>query len=357
MSKICAGIAVLALIAVARLSAQGQPAPGVAPRNAAQQLVILDTDIGDDIDDAFALALLLESPEIKLLGITTAFGDTELRARLVERYLSAVGRGDIPVAAGVETPATNHFTQAAYAKRGPTPPGDKCMERLASVSQMPIPKREQDRYDSCEKDRHDAVGFILRSAAAHPGQITLIAIGPLFNVQAAIARNAATFRKLKRVVMMGGSVYRGYDSGVAGALVPPSAEWNIRCDPAGLRALLASGVPVFMMPLDSTQIHLTARELGAIFSHGSPLSDQLTLLYHQWTGAEAWRMPTLFDPVAASYAIRPELCPAKPMHLDVDDQGFTKPGAGEPNAQVCLKADEQGFREFLLQRILGESEE
>ena len=327
MRKNCVGFAALALIAVVGLSVHGQPAPGVAPKNAAQQLVILDTDIGDDIDDAFALALLLQSPEIKLLGITTAFGDTELRARLVDRYLAAVDRRGIPVEAGVATQATNHFTQAAYARQAP------------------------------ERQHGDAVGFLLREIKAHPGQITLIAIGPLFNEQAAIVRDAPTFRELKRVVMMGGSVYRGYGGGIAGAPVPPpSPEWNIRCDPAGARALLASGVPVFMMPLDSTQIHLTTQELGAILSHGSPLSDQLTLLYHQWTGAEAWRMPTLFDPVAVSYAIRPELCPTKPMHLEVDDQGFTKPGTGEPNAQVCLKADAQGFREFLLKRILSDSE-
>jgi len=80
-----------------------------------QQLVIIDTDIGDDIDDAFAVALALESPELKILGITTAFGDTELRARLLDRYLAAVGRKDIPVAAGVATPHDNVFTQAAYA--------------------------------------------------------------------------------------------------------------------------------------------------------------------------------------------------------------------------------------------------
>ena len=324
--KTCAGFTVLALIALAELSMHGQRAPGVAPKKTTPQLVILDTDIGDDIDDAFALALLLQSPEIKLLGITTAFGDTELRARLVDRYLASVNRKGISVEAGTVTPATNHFTQAAYARQEP------------------------------ERHHGDAVGFLLREIKAYPGQITLIAIGPLFNEQAAIARDAATFRKLKRVVMMGGSVYRGYDAGNAGAPEPsPSPEWNIRCDPAGARALLASGVPVFMMPLDSTQIHLTPRELGAIFSHGSPLGDQLTLLYHQWTGADAWRMPTLFDPVAASYAIRPELCPTRPMHLEVDDQGLTKPEAGEPNVQVCLKADEQGFRELLLSRILGDS--
>ena len=65
------------------------------------------------------MALALESPELKILGITTAFGDTELRARLVDRYLAAVGRKDIPVAAGVATPHNNVFTQAAYAQREP----------------------------------------------------------------------------------------------------------------------------------------------------------------------------------------------------------------------------------------------
>jgi hypothetical protein len=90
-----------------------------APSGSAPQLAIIDTDIGDDIDDAFALALALRSPELKILGVTTAFGDTELRARLVDRYLAAVGRKDIPVAAGVATKATNVFTQAAYARQEP----------------------------------------------------------------------------------------------------------------------------------------------------------------------------------------------------------------------------------------------
>src|SRR5580704_5515163 len=90
------------------------PQSGSAP-----QLTIIDTDIGDDIDDAFALALALKSPELKIIGVTTAFGDTELRARLVDRYLAAVGRKDIPVTAGVATPHDNIFTQAAYAQREP----------------------------------------------------------------------------------------------------------------------------------------------------------------------------------------------------------------------------------------------
>ena len=309
--------------AVAALALVLARSAGHAEQPAAPQMVILDTDIGDDIDDAFALALVLRSPEIDLLGITTEFGDTELRARLVDRYLKAVGREDIPVETGVATEATNHFTQAEYARQQP------------------------------DRTHGDAVDFLLRQIRAHPGAITLICIGPPVNVQAAIARDPATFRKLKRVVMMGGSVYRGYDDMATGDLHrPPDAEWNIRCDPAGALALLDSGVPVFLMPLDSTQVHLRLPELLGIVTHGSALTDQLTLLYHQWAGNREWPEPTLYDPVAVTYALRPDLCPMTPMRLEVDSQGYTRPVAGTPNAEVCLHSDEAGFLHLLLNRIL-----
>ena len=287
------------------------------------QLSILDTDIGDDIDDAFALALLLRSPEIKLLGITTTFADTELRARLTDRYLAAVHRSDIPVAAGRKTPHSNVFTQAAYAEQQP------------------------------DRAHPEAVTFLLDQIKAHPGQITLIAIGPLVNVQDAIARDPGTFRKLKRVVMMGGSVYRGYGTDASGNPKPPDAEWNIARDPDGAKALLASGVPVFMMPLDSTQVHLEEAQREQLFAFGSPLTDQLTILYHQWRGGTDNHSPTptLFDPVAAAYAVRPDLCPMKPLRLEVDSKGFTRPVDGAPNAQVCLNSNEPGFLEFLLGRV------
>jgi len=76
----------------------------VAPRTAQAEKVIIDTDIGDDIDDAFAVALALKSPELQILGITTTFGDTETRAKLLDRLLGEAGRSDIPVAAGPPTP-------------------------------------------------------------------------------------------------------------------------------------------------------------------------------------------------------------------------------------------------------------
>ena len=304
-------------IAVSAAGAQNRPAEASTVKN--PQLVLLDTDIGDDIDDAFALSLLLKSPEVKLLGITTSYGDTELRARLLDRYLTAVGRTDIPIAVGVHTAQTNIFTQATYARRQP------------------------------DRKYPDGVDFLFRQIRLHPGEITLIAIGPLNNLHAAIDKDPATFRKLKCVVIMGGSVHRGY--GPTGT--PPQVEWNTGRDPEGMRALLASGVPVFVMPLDSTQVSLPQVDQDRIFSYGSSVTDQLTLLYYQWRASNDWHgtSPTLFDPVAAAYAFKPEICPMQPIRLDVDNKGMTMQVDGVPNAQVCLKSDEKGFLELLLGRI------
>ncbi len=311
-------------VSITILAAQAQGASAQAA--SAPQLVIIDTDIGDDIDDAFALALALKSPELKILGVTTTFGNTEMRARLLDRYLQAVGRSGIPVFAGPMTKTDNVMTQAAYAKQAP------------------------------EKKHGDGAEFILREAREHPGEITLIGIGPLFTVQAAIERDPAAFKKLKRVVIMGGSIERGYGADTQGKPNPPQPEWNILCDPAGAKALLASGVPVFMMPLDSTQVPLDAERREAIFAHGSPLADQLTLLYHQWMAGTPSHSPTptLFDPVAVTYTFRPDLCPAKPVHIDVDDKGLTSAAQGVPNAQVCLQSNEKGFLDLLLKRVDGD---
>ncbi len=329
MSRACfcaaVGAFLLAMAGVPGAGGQAASARRSPPgRNSAKpQLIIIDTDIGDDIDDAFALAVALHSPELKILGITTEFGETELRARLVDRYLSAVGRTEIPVAAGISTPHSNVFTQAAYARQEPA------------------------------RKHRDAVAFLLSEIRAHPGQITLICIGPLFNVQAAIARDPATFRKLRRVVMMGGSIYRGYDDAKTDAHRPPDAEWNIRCDPAGARALLASGAPVFMMPLDSTQIHFGEPQLGRVIDHGSALTDQLSLLYHEWSAGTKRKTPTLYDPVTVAYTLRPKLCPVTPMRLTVDEKGFTRPVGGAPNVRVCLRSDEKGIERLWLHRIVG----
>jgi purine nucleosidase len=350
-TSLVVGVAALAVVVMAA-AAVGQK-PGARGREISYgQMAILDTDIGDDIDDAFALGLALRSPELYLLGITTAYGDTELRAKLVRRFVDAYDcAGLIPIIPGVPTPHENVFTQSAYANENTFRAGCIVPGNLGDQ------EKEWERWDY-ERKHDDAAGFILKEIKDFPGAITLVAIGPLNNIEAAIKRDPEMFRKLKRVVMMGGSVYRGYD-GHNGERRPPDAEWNISRDPAGLRALLGSGVPVFMMPLDSTQIHLETKEREEIFAHGSPLTDQLTLLYHQWkAGTEGHPdAPTLFDPVAVAYAVRPDLCPTTPMRLEVDDKGLTRPVEGAPNAQVCLKSDEKGFMDLLMGRLLKDGAE
>jgi len=104
----------IALICAVPLCAVGSPA-----QNPPHEKIIIDTDIGDDIDDAFALALALRSPEVQIVGITTTFGDTETRAKLVDRMLGEAGRQDIPVAVGVHTDAKTSFGQRPYADGGP----------------------------------------------------------------------------------------------------------------------------------------------------------------------------------------------------------------------------------------------
>ncbi len=294
-------------------------------RAKATEKIIIDTDIGDDIDDAFAVGLALRSPEFEILGISSAWGDTHLRARLLSRFLKETGRGDIPVAMGIakHPPGkVNVLTQAPYAQGGPA-----------------------------DQKYPNAVDFILEQIKLHPGEITLIAIGPETNLGAAIDRDAATFRKLKRVVLMGGSVYRGYGQFNYGKTHGPDPEWNILCDIQAAQKVFGSGVPLYVMPLDSTQIKLQELERAEIFKAATPLTDALLVLYAQWSKG-ATQTPTLFDAVAVAYAIHPELCPAQPMRLRVDDQAYTRVETGTPNAQVCLRSSSDQFLEFFMPRIV-----
>ena len=288
---------------------------------AAPEKIIIDTDIGDDVDDAFAVALALRSPELQILGISTTFGDTETRAKLLDRFLGEVGREDIPVAAGTPKQTNNPFTQHRYAEGG----------HFAKPTHLP------------------AVDFILEQIRRNPGQITLVAIGPLVNVGALIDKDAETFRKLHCVVLMGGSIERGY--GDLGYAKPrgPEAEWNIKNDIPSAQKLFSAGVPIFMMPLDSTQLKLDEIKRAILFQAGIPLTDALTLLYHEW-GQET---PTLFDVMTIAYILNPQLCPVKPLHIRVDDKGFTRTEPGAPNAQVCLDSDPEAFFRFYIPRVTG----
>lgn len=315
---VCAAVAVFVLVLPAR-AAFSQNADSVA----APQKIILDTDIGDDVDDAFALALLLSSPRVQLLGITTAWGDTDLRARLVARFLVETGHADIPVAAGPATKASSVFSQRRYAEGYP------------------------------QKQWPSGVDFILDQIHRYPGQITLVAIAPFSTVGAVIDKDPGAFRQLKRVVMMGGSIHRRY--GDLGYLPDRGAEpeYNIDSDVASSRKLFASGVPLFVMPLDSTQLKLDEVLRATLFSQGTRTTDALSQLYWQWSDATGSPTPTLFDAMAAAYALDPALCPTTPMHIRIDDRGATLAEPGPPNANVCLDSDSDRFFHFYMRTVLG----
>jgi purine nucleosidase len=293
---------------------------GAGWAQSAPEKIIIDTDIGDDVDDAFALALAVRSPELQVLGVTTTFGDTEARAKVVDRFLGEVRRAEIPVLVGKATGTKNPMSQRKYGE-----------SRFAKTS------------------HGDAVEFLLEQIRKYPGEITLIAIGPLMNVGAAIDKDAATFRKLKRVVLMGGSVRRGYGDLGYTAPVAPMPEWNILNDIPSAQKLFSAGVPLFVMPLDSTQLKMDEVKRAFLFSQGTAVTDQLAVLYHLW-GQET---PTLFDPMAIVFALRPELCPVTGMHIRVDEKGFTREEAGAVNAQVCLDSNSEDFFKFYLKSIAG----
>jgi purine nucleosidase len=284
----------------------------------AREKVIIDTDIGDDVDDAFALALAVKSPELEVLGITTAFGETEVRAQIVDRFLEAVGRAEIPVMAGKPVGKTQ-MSQRRYAEEG----------------------------KSSGSSHGDAADFILDQIRKRPGEITLIAIGPLMNVGAAINRDAATFHKLKRIVIMGGSVRRGYGDYGYNEHVGPMPEWNILNDVSSAQKLFASGVPLYVMPLDSTQLKLDEVKRAFLFTRGTAVTDQLAILYHLW----AQETPTLFDPMAVAFVLKPELCPVTALHIRVDEKGYTREETAAPNAQVCLNSNPEDFFQFYLRRV------
>jgi purine nucleosidase len=304
------------------------------PTPKAPERIIIDTDIGDAIDDAFAIALALRSPELDILGVSTDYGDTEGRARILDRMLGEAGRQSIPVAVGAAT--------ALF-------PSD---DSYASTHNL-----DQRRYGEgghfARTSHPHAVEFILEQIRRFPGEITLVTIAPLPNIGALIDRSPETFRKLKRVVMMGGSIApRKPEYGNAPA-AEPIAEWNVMLDISAAQKLFRSGVPVYVMPLDSTE-HLKLDEVKrtVLFAHGTPLTDALTLLYHQWNAAGGVT-PTLYDAMTIAYILNPQLCPVQPMRIRVDEKGFTRVEDGTPNAQVCLHSDADTVLRFYMQRLLA----
>jgi len=277
--------------------------------------ILVDTDIGTDIDDAFALALVARSPELDLLGVTTVSGDTHARARLAAKLLWESGLRRVPVVAGE--------------------PG-----RPLPIEQT----RWADDFKSPQLRPGSAVDFLDATLRRRPGKTTIVAIGPLTNIAALLQKDPAIARKIDQLVMMGGSVHHGY-----GDDPTPVAEYNIAADPPAAQKVFGSGLRILMVPLDVTaMLQLRGADRHRVFTSLSPMTDSLSVLYNLWNQ----RTPTLFDPMAVAMLINPGLCETKPLNIKVNSNGATQVINNKPpNATVALQTDPAKFFQFYLSRV------
>lgn len=278
--------------------------------------VIFDTDIGTDIDDAYALAQIIHSPELNVLGVTTVSGDAVTRARLAAKLLATAGRSEVPVYAGLSS-GPQYQTQTDWATG----------------------------FTSSSLHESGGVEFLRQQINAHPGKITLIAVGALSNIAALLESEPGIGAKIKAIAVMGGSVRHGYAPGSK-----PEPEWNIKSNIKAAQVVFSSGVPLLVAPLDSTAaLKLTPEWKVRIFSHGAPLNDALAALDFVWVHTNTWKgdTPTLFDNLAIALVATPGIVPLTPMHLVVETDGLTREMADRPpNCQVALTGEPAAFLEY-----------
>jgi purine nucleosidase len=285
--------------------------------------VLFDTDIGTDIDDAWALGYVLKSPTFEVLGVTVSDADTPARAKIVCKILHRLGLTSIPVAVGRRTAAVPpnrvdyQFTWA---------------EDFEAYRPVAIP----------------AVEFLADTIRRHPGQVTLVAVGPLQNLGDLVRKHPDVVRLVKRVVLMSGSVGPNAWSST------PVAEWNVKLAIAEAQAVYAAAWPLTIVPLDSTTyVRLENAEREALRDAHTPLVDALEALLRLWADAPDSRM-TLHDQLAVVEAQAPGQYFGRcdPIPLRVDEAGFTRVDRdrGRPVA-VCLEPKRDAFMKHFLGQI------
>jgi inosine-uridine nucleoside N-ribohydrolase len=298
--------------------------PAAAQGGKAKIPILFDFDIGEDIDDTFALATVLASPELDLRGVTTVGDDAFKRAQMASRFLTAVGHGKIPVAAGLPEKVTKPlpYWQVQYGNH-------------ASVYfRDPKPAKER------------APEFLYKHLKANPRELTIVAVGPLTNIAKLLETYPDAPALIKRIVIMGGSVYRGYNDGSK-----PQAEYNIAADPKAAQKVFRAGIPLVVAPLDATaMVKLDAARQKKLFDRGSLLTLSVQALTQLWMEKND---PILYDPVAVTLVHTEKFCKMADLALDVDDNGFTVLSKQkEPNARVAVSIDADAFLDWLVTRLI-----
>jgi purine nucleosidase len=272
--------------------------------------VVLDTDIGSDVDDALALGMLLGSPEVELLGVTTVYGDTTLRARLARRFIGLAAT-DVPCYPGARETLTGR--PVCWAGHEGALFDDLDTEEVASRS---------------------AVDFLVDAAG-----LDIVAIGPLTNIAAAIEAGAS-FRHL---TVMGGS------------FADDRPEHNFRSDPEAARIVLTSGIPATVCGLEiTTQVRVTPAGLARIAAAGS-LGQALAAEVDQYWKFSGQPYNVPHDPVAALTLLRPDLFETTPVDVSVsvDEPAGVSIGTPSPSSvvRVVTAIDADAAGEAILTRI------
>ncbi|HEX5105893.1 MAG TPA: nucleoside hydrolase [Pirellulaceae bacterium] len=282
--------------------------------------ILLDTDIGSHVDDAFALGLALADERVELVGVTTVGEGAEDRAWIVCRLLTHLNRQDIPVAFG----------------RGEQPKGPLDWQ----IQYRRHPAVVWDR--TAKPVKQTAVELMYEKLKTRPGEITIVGIGPLTNVAQLLKEHPDAKSLIKRIVFLGGSLQVGYDG------KPPAvAEWTVKQDiEASMKVFhhFAEEVPLVMVPLDAAAgLDLTEEKRRSLFATGTPLASQLHNLWELCETPEN----ALVDSAAVVVAVHEQLAKVRPGRISVGVSGRLSGGilvgGGEPNVQLVTTLDRVGL--------------
>ena len=265
------------------------------------QPIILDTDPG--VDDALAIMLALGSPELDVIGICTVSGNVPLKTgtRNAQGLLQLLDRADIPIFAGADTPL----------KRDPVFATEVHGESGMGQAVLPEPSQEV---------KGDAVDFLVQTLSDQPGEITIIAVGPLTNLALAEQRQPEILQKARQVIVMGGAIAETGNS-------TPVAEFNFYADPHAAQIVVHSGAALLIVPLDATrQVILSESDIENQIAPLQTVASQFVgdavqnvLALYRQLGREP--IVYLHDPLAVGAAIVPELLRVETLYIDIETSG------------------------------------
>lgn len=263
--------------------------------------LILDTDIGDDLDDTWALMMLLRMPGVDIRLISTDFGNTRYRTRLLAKLLMETGKAHIPIGMGLE-------------------PGDKPGNQSDWLGDFQLNK-----YPG--RVHEDGVDAIIQTIKSSDEPVTLLCIGPVTNIAEALRRDPSIAENA-RFVGMQGSVYSGYDG-----KPEPDIEWNVKVDPGALQQVFAAPWECTITPLDTCGIvKLDGAVYQKVFRSEDKWMKILMQNYRIWLPKVTWLDPkpdlniessTLFDTVAVHLVGSEEFLKMEDLYLRVTDEGRT----------------------------------